>query len=222
MNATPQSAGTGAAVPPTAPAAASGLHVLPPLPYHEGALAPIISTATVRLHYEKHHAGYVRELNRLVAGTRFGELTLVQVIQAVAGIPEHAAIFNNAAQAWNHTFYWQSLAPGGGAPIPRAFTERVAATFGGFEHLKAELVAAATGQFGSGWAWLVQDGPKLKVVKTGNAATPLTDHVKPLLAIDVWEHAYYLDYHNRRVDYAVAVLDGLANWAFAAENAGRG
>jgi Fe-Mn family superoxide dismutase len=222
MSLVPQARPLAAGAEPARGGAAPGpVHVLAPLPYAEDALAPVISAATMRLHYGAHHAGYVRELNRLVAGTRFAELSLVQVIQSAAGIPEHAAIFRNAAQAWNHAFYWRSLSPAPGA-LPRALAERVDAAFGGLAPLKRELGAAALAQFGSGWAWLVLEGHKLKVVRTDNAVTPLTEHVRPLLCIDVWEHAYYLDYHNRRADYVTAVLDRLVNWAFAAENAGLG
>ena len=194
------------------------LHVLPPLPYAEGALAPIISEATVRLHYTKHNKGYVDELNRLVANTRFADLSLEAVIQATAGIPEHVSIFNNAAQAWNHAFYWRSLAPTGGASVPPVLESRIESVFGTLPALKKELRTAATTQFGSGWAWLVVEGNTLKVVKTSNAATPLTAHLKPLMVIDVWEHAYYLDFQNRRVEYVDAILDHLVNWTFVAEN----
>jgi len=207
---------------PTDRTTATPVHVLPPLPYGDAALAPIISAKTVQLHYGKHNKGYVDELNKLIGGTRFADLSLVQIIQAAAGIPEHAAIFNNAAQAWNHAFYWRSLTPKDGHAVPRTLKTRIEASFGDMESLKRELSTAATTQFGSGWAWLVLDGTKLKVVKTLNAGTPLTEHVKPLIAIDVWEHAYYLDFQNRRAEYVHAVVDKLINWEFAADNLGVG
>jgi len=195
--------------------------LLPPLPYEQSALQPVISANTLSFHYGKHHKTYVDTLNKLVAGTQFSDMTLEQIIKATADQADHTAIFNNAAQAWNHTFYWHSLKPKGGGEPPAVLERLMESSFGGVAACKKELVAAATGQFGSGWAWLVLDGGKLKVVKTGNAHTPLTQAAKPLLTIDVWEHAYYLDYQNRRVDYVNAVLDSLINWEFAAENLGR-
>ena len=195
-------------------------HVLPALPYAENALAPVISAKTIGFHYGKHHKGYIDNLNKLAAGTKFAELTLEEIITAAAGKADNAAIFNNAAQAWNHTFYWRSLTPKGGGKPPAVLMEKITAAFGTLEDCKKELGAAATTQFGSGWAWLAQDGGKLKVVKTGNADSPLTKGMKPLLTIDVWEHAYYLDYQNRRADYVSAVLEKLINWDFAAENLG--
>jgi Fe-Mn family superoxide dismutase len=195
-------------------------HVLPALPYAENALAPVISANTIGFHYGKHHKGYVDNLNKLTAGTKFAELTLEEIIAATAGKAANAAIFNNAAQAWNHAFYWRSLTPKGGGKPPAALMEKIKAAFGTLEDCKKELAAAATTQFGSGWAWLALDGGKLKVVKTGNADSPLAKGMKPLLTIDVWEHAYYLDYQNRRADYVSAVLEKLINWDFAAEKLG--
>jgi superoxide dismutase, Fe-Mn family len=194
---------------------------LPSLPYEQSALQPVISANTLSFHYGKHHKTYVDTLNKLVAGTQFADMSLEQIIKATADQADHTAIFNNAAQTWNHTFYWHSLKPKGGGEPPAVLERLMESSFGGVAACKKELVAAATGQFGSGWAWLVLDGGKLKVVKTGNAHTPLTQAAKPLLTIDVWEHAYYLDYQNRRVDYVNAVLDSLINWEFAAENLGR-
>lgn len=196
------------------------LHVLPLLPYAENALDPAISANTIGLHYGKHHKGYVDTLNKLLAGTELADLSLERLIAATAGKSDKAAIFNNAAQGWNHTFYWRSLRPKGGGEPPTALRRKIEASFGNLDACKKELVTAATSQFGSGWAWLVLDADKLKVVKTPNAATPLTTLAKPLLAIDVWEHAYYLDYQNRRADYVSAVLDKLINWGFAADNLG--
>jgi Fe-Mn family superoxide dismutase len=198
--------------------AASAL-VLPPLPYAENALEPIISSKTLSFHYGKHHKGYVDNLNKLIADTDYSELPLDEIIKGTAGRPERTAIFNNAAQTWNHTFYWNSLKPNGGGEPPAALLQKIAASFGSLDACKKELASAAVAQFGSGWAWLVLDGDKLKVVKTANADDPLTMGMKPLLTIDVWEHAYYLDYQNRRVDYANAVLDKLINWEFALQNA---
>lgn len=196
--------------------------VLPALPYAENALNPVISTNTIGFHYGKHHKAYVDNLNKLIAGSDLADLPLEKIITAVAGKADKTAIFNNAAQTWNHTFYWHSLRPNGGGEPPAALKQRIDASFGSVDALKKELATAATGQFGSGWAWLVADGDgdKLKVVKTGNADVPLTAGLKPLLTVDVWEHAYYLDYQNRRADYVNAVLDKLINWEFALKNLG--
>ena len=195
-----------------------GAFVLPALSYAENALAPVISANTIGFHYGKHHKGYVDNLNKLVAGTEFADLLLEKIITATSGKADKIAIFNNAAQAWNHTFYWKSLSPQGGGEPSAALKIKIEASFGTVDACKKELLAAATTQFGSGWAWLVLDGDKLKVVKTANADSPLTKGMKPLLTIDVWEHAYYLDYQNRRADYVNAVLDKLINWSFAADN----
>lgn len=195
-------------------------HVLPALPYEENALAPVISANTIGFHYGKHHKGYVDNLNKLVAGTEFATMSLEKIIAGTAGKVDKAAIFNNAAQIWNHTFYWKCLMPKGGGEPPAVLKQKIEASFETVDALKKELAAAAVAQFGSGWAWLVLDGDKLKVIKTGNADMPIPTGMKPILTIDVWEHAYYLDYQNRRVDYANAVLDKLINWDFAAENLG--
>jgi superoxide dismutase, Fe-Mn family len=198
----------------------AALHVLPALPYAEDALDPVISAKTLGFHYGKHHKGYVDTLNKLIAGTSLAHLSLEQLITETAGKPDAAAIFNNAAQAWNHTFYWRSLRAKGGGDPPAALKKRIESSFDSVDACKKELATAATSQFGSGWAWLVKDGDKLKVVKTGNAETPIAKGMEPLLTIDVWEHAYYLDYQNRRADYVSAVLDKLINWEFAAANFG--
>lgn len=195
-------------------------HILPPLPYADNALDPVISANTLSFHYGKHHKTYVDNLNKLVAGTELADLSLEKIIATTAGQADKAGVFNNAAQIWNHTFYWNSLSPKGGGEPPAALKKKIEASFDTVEACKKELAAAAMTQFGSGWAWLVQDGDKLKVVKTSNADLPLTHGLKPLLTIDVWEHAYYLDYQNRRVDYVNAVLDKLINWGFAADNHG--
>jgi Fe-Mn family superoxide dismutase len=202
----------------TVPGAASPL-VLPPLPYAENALEPIITAKTMSFHYGKHHKAYVDNLNKLVAGTEFAILTLEKIITSTAGKSERTAIFNNAAQDWNHTFYWNSLSPKGGGEPPAALKRKIEASFGSVDACKKELASVAVSQFGSGWAWLVLDGDMLKVVKTANADIPMTMGLKPLLAIDVWEHAYYLDYQNRRADYVNALLDKLINWEFALQNA---
>jgi Fe-Mn family superoxide dismutase len=193
---------------------------LPALPYEQSALQPVISANTLSFHYGKHHKGYVDTLNKLIAGTEFGDMPLEKIIKTTAGQSEHAGIFNNAAQTWNHTFYWHSLKPNGGGEPPATLKRLIESSFGSVEACKKELTGAAVGQFGSGWAWLVLDGGKIKVVKTGNAHSPLTQSAKALLTIDVWEHAYYLDYQNRRADYVHAVLDKLVNWEFAADNLG--
>jgi Fe-Mn family superoxide dismutase len=198
----------------------AALHVLPPLPYAENALDPAISTNTIGFHYGKHHKGYVDTLNKLIAGTELSNHSLEKLIAETAGKADKVAIFDNAAQTWNHTFYWRSLRPKGGGEPPAALKQRIEASFGNLDACKKELATAATTEFGSGWAWLVLEADKLKVVKTANAETPLTKGVKPLLTIDVWEHAYYLDYQNRRPDYVNAVLDKLINWGFAADNLG--
>ena len=195
-------------------------HVLPSLPYADNALAPVISANTISFHYGKHHKTYVDNLNKLIAGTEFADLPLEKIIAGTAGKADKTAIFNNAAQTWNHTFYWRGLKPKGGGEPPAVLKKKIEASFGNLDACKKELANAATTQFGSGWAWLVLDGGKLKVVKTGNADSPLIQGAKPLLTIDVWEHAYYLDYQNRRADYVSAVLDKLINWDFAAENLG--
>jgi len=198
---------------------AASPQTLPPLPYAENALEPVISANTMGFHYGKHHKGYVDNLNKLIAGTEYANLSLEKIITSTAGQPERTAIFNNAAQTWNHTFYWKSMLPKGGGEPPATLKQRIEASFGSVDACKKELASTAVSQFGSGWAWLVLEGSLLKVVKTANAGVPQTMGVKPLLAIDVWEHAYYLDYQNRRADYVNAVLDKLINWEFALQNA---
>ncbi len=195
---------------------------LEPLPYAENALQPVVSAKTISFHYGKHHAGYVAALNKLIAGTPYEGLPLEAIVRKSAA-EQAAPIFNNAAQAWNHAFYWKSLAPAGAGGAPEgAFGEAVTRDFGSFADMKAALAGAAVKRFGSGWAWLVAKDGKLSVVSTPNAETPLTQPgVTPLLTVDVWEHAYYLDWQNRRADYVAALLDKLANWRFAAGNFSR-
>jgi Fe-Mn family superoxide dismutase len=196
------------------------LRVLPPPPYGQDALSPIISANTFGVHYGKHHKGYFDNLNKLIATTELANHSLENIIAESAGRVDKVAIFNNAAQTWNHTFYWRSLRPQGGGEPPAALKQIIDASFGSVDACKKALATVATTQFGSGWAWLVLEADKLKVVGTANAETPLTMGVRPLLTIDVWEHAYYLDYQNRRADYVNAVLDKLINWGFAADNLG--
>lgn len=201
------------------PVSAASVHGLPPLPYADSALEPIITTKTIGFHYGKHHKVYVDNLNKLLAGTAYAELPLEKIIAETASRADKRAIFNNAAQIWNHTFYWKSMKPQGGGEPPASLRKKIKASFGTVHTCKKELATAAVSQFGSGWAWLVLDGEKLKVMNTANADLPLTEGLRPLLTIDVWEHAYYLDYQNRRADYVAAVLDKLLNWEFAAQNA---
>jgi len=193
---------------------------LPALPYERTALQPVIGGGTIDVHYGKHHATYVKNLNDLTKGKPYATITLENVVKQSAGKPDEMALFNNAAQVWNHTFYWSSLRAGGGGAPTGALAAKIAASFGDYAKFREAFVKAAVGQFGSGWAWLVATGDKLEIVKTGNAETPLTSKSTPLLTIDVWEHAYYLDYQNRRKDYVEAVIDKLLNWDFAAKNLG--
>lgn len=195
-------------------------YVLTSLPYADNALEPVISAHTLSFHYGKHHKAYVDNLNKLVAGTSFAGQSLKEIIVATAGQADKSGIFNNAAQIWNHMFYWHSLSPNGGGEPPAVLKQKIEAAFGTLEACKQEFANAAVTQFGSGWAWLAQEGDSLKIVKTSNADSPLTQNIRPLLTIDVWEHAYYLDFQNRRPDYVNAVIDKLINWEFAAANLG--
>jgi Fe-Mn family superoxide dismutase len=191
------------------------------LPYADGALAPVISANTIGFHYGKHHKTYVDNLNNLVKGTDLEGKSLEDVVLANAGKADKAPLFNNSAQIWNHDFYWKSLRAGGGGVPAGKIAARIDESFGSFEEFRKQMAATTVGQFGSGWGWLVVDATgKLKVVKTGNAEVPMTQGLKPLLTIDVWEHAYYLDHQNRRADYVNAVIDKLLNWEFAARNLG--
>ncbi len=194
---------------------------LPALPYAMDALAPVISSETLSFHYGKHHKAYVDNLNKLVAGTDLADTPLETLIAAVAGKPDKAGMFNNAAQIWNHTFFWNSLRPGGGGAPTGAVAPAINAAFGSFDNFKKEFANAAMTQFGSGWAWLVAERGALRIMKTPNADTPLTTGQTALLTIDVWEHAYYLDYQNRRADFVAAVIDKLLNWEFANANLAR-
>ena len=191
---------------------------LPALPFAADALAPHISSETLGFHHGKHHNTYVTNLNNLTKDSALSEASLEDVIQGSAGDAAKAGLFNNAAQVWNHTFYWNSMKPGGGGSPSGAVASAIDAAFGSYNKFAEEIAAAAATQFGSGWAWLVSEGGALKLTKTANAETPIINGQTPLITIDVWEHAYYLDFQNRRPDYVKAFLDQLVNWDFAAEN----
>ena len=191
---------------------------LPELPFGPTELEPAITAKTLEFHHGKHHATNVTNLNKLIEGTDLEGKSLEEVILAVAGDASKAGIFNNAAQVWNHTFYWQSMKPGGGGQPSGALLEKINADFGSFEAFVEAFKAAGATQFGSGWAWLVLENGSLKVTKTANADLPLAHGQKALLTMDVWEHAYYLDFQNRRPDYISTFLDKLVNWDFAAAN----
>ncbi len=190
---------------------------LPPLPYDYDALDPYISAKTLEFHHDKHHAGYVTNLNNLTKDTPLANKSLEEVINETANDSSKAGIFNNAAQVWNHTFYWHSLKKNGGGQPSGELAEKINSTFGSFDEFKKQFKDAGATQFGSGYAWLVLDKGDLKVLKTPNAVTPITSGQTPLLTADVWEHAYYLDYQNRRPDYLQTFLDNLINWDFVAE-----
>jgi Fe-Mn family superoxide dismutase len=194
------------------------MFTLPPLPFAEGALAPVISANTLGFHYGKHHKAYVDNLNNLVKGTELESATLEAIIKATAGKPDKAGIFNNAAQVWNHTFYWNCLKPNGGGKPTGRIAQMIDSDLGGYDKFKTDFAQTCVTQFGSGWGWLVAEGGKLKLAKTPNAENPMSKGQTALLTIDVWEHAYYLDYQNRRPDHVNAVIDKLLNWEFAAQN----
>ena len=198
-----------------AQATGTGPFTLPPLPWAENALEPAISARTIGLHYGKHHRTYVSKLNELVAGTRLAEMPLEQVIAEAARDKERQKIFNNAAQAWNHTFFWNCLRPASAAGPQGELARRIDAELGGVDRFKQEFTKAAVDCFGSGWAWLVERDGKLAVIATSNAGTPIATGATPLLTIDVWEHAYYVDYENRRPEFVDAVVARLLNWEFA-------
>jgi Fe-Mn family superoxide dismutase len=192
---------------------------LPALPYEKNALEPHMSANTFDFHHGKHHNTYVVNLNGLLDGSDLAGKSLEEIIMATAGDAAKAGMFNNAAQVWNHTFFWNSMKPGGGGAPSGDLAAKIDADFGSFDAFKDAFKQAGATQFGSGWAWLVVGaGGKLEVVKTPNAENPMTQGKTPLLTCDVWEHAYYLDYQNRRPDFLAAFLDSLANWDFAAEN----
>ena len=194
---------------------------LPRLPYARNALRPHISTKTMNFHYGKHHKAYVTNLNNMIKGTDLEHKNLVRIIRAVANDPDRSGIFNNAAQVWNHTFYWKSMKPGGGGEPGGQIGTMIDRDFGSYKNFAQAFMTAGGTQFGSGWTWLVLNGDKLEVRKTLNAATPLTEEgLTPLLTMDVWEHAYYLDYQNARPTYMATFLEHLVNWSFAEENLG--
>jgi len=191
---------------------------LPPLPWPEEALEPFISKNTIGFHYGKHHKTYVDKLNELIKGTPEAAMPLEEIVRKTVGKPNKVEILHNAQQTWNHTFYWNSMRPRGGGNPSREIAEKIQSSFGGYDAFKKKFADAAVGQFGSGWAWLIAEGGKLKVVATPDGEDPLPTSATPLLTLDVWEHAYYLDYQNRRKDYVAAVIDNLLNWEFAAQN----
>jgi len=193
---------------------------LPSLPYDKDALSPFISANTLDFHHGKHHKAYVDNLNKLIEGTDLDKLSLPEIIKISSKDTAKTGIFNNAAQAWNHAFYWHCLKAGGGGKPGGEIGKMIDAAWGSYEKFAEELKNAGATQFGSGWAWLILEGKDLKIVKTANADTPLAHDQKPLLTIDVWEHAYYLDYQNRRPDYLAAVIQNLINWDFVTANLG--
>ena len=191
---------------------------LPDLPYKKDALSPQISSRTLDFHYDKHHHAYAANLNKLIDGTDlFGE-AIESIIKKTANNADQMGIFNNAAQVWNHTFYWQSMKPGGGGVPTGPIAEKIDSYSGGYDNFIKEFKNAALSQFGSGWAWLVLKNGKLEIMKTSNADTPIAHGLKPLLTVDVWEHAYYLDYQNKRGDYIDAFVKNLINWEFVNSN----
>ncbi len=190
---------------------------LPPLPYDYKDLEPHISAETLQFHHDKHHASYVTNLNNLTKDSPLAHKSLEEVIQETVNDSAKTGIFNNAAQVWNHTFYWNSMKKDGGGSPSGELAEKINASFGSLDEFKKQFKEAGGTQFGSGYAWLVVDNGNLKVVKTPNAANPITSGQTPLLTADVWEHAYYLDYQNRRPDYLQTFLDSLINWEYVAE-----
>jgi len=209
---------TGAGATAAPPPQPTPTPTLPPLPYPPAALAPYISENTLSFHYGKHHQTYLNNMVKMITGTPSEKLPLEQIIRAAAGKPDQAGLFNNAAQVYNHTFFWNSMKPGGGGEPQGKIAAMLTDSFGGYGKFVEVFSNAALTQFGSGWAWLVLEDGKLKVIKTSNADTPITMGLKPLITIDVWEHAYYLDYQNRRADYIKAFIEKLLNWSFAEKN----
>jgi Fe-Mn family superoxide dismutase len=188
-------------------------HELPPLPFAKDALAPVISAETIDFHYGKHHQAYVTNLNNLIPGTEFEHLSLEEIIKKASG-----GVFNNAAQVWNHTFYWNCLSPNGGGAPTGALADAINAKFGSFEEFKKQFNQSAATNFGSGWTWLVKNADgSIEIFNTSNAGTPITSGKKALLTVDVWEHAYYIDYRNARPKYLETIWDKI-NWPFVAAN----
>lgn len=190
----------------------------PKLPWADNALDPYISANTISFHYGKHHKTYLDRMNAAIEGTPNAEKSLEQLIKDTAKDPSQQGLFNNAAQTWNHTFFWNSMKPKGGGEPTGALKDKIGEAFGGVDKFKEEFSNKAATLFGSGWTWLVVNNGKLEIVQTSNAGNPITDGKTPLITLDVWEHAYYLDYQNRRPDFIKAFLDNLVNWEFAAEN----
>lgn len=191
---------------------------LPELPYATDALDPVISARTLEFHHGKHHNAYVTNANNLLKGTDLDGQDMETIITKTAGDESQVGIFNNTAQAFNHAFYWKCMKPGGGGAPTGPIADRIVSTFGSYETFADNFKTAGATQFGSGWAWLVQEGDALRIMKTLNADTPIAHGLTPLLTVDVWEHAYYLDYQNRRPDYLAAFLDKLVNWDFVNAN----
>jgi Fe-Mn family superoxide dismutase len=185
------------------------------LHYALDALEPVLSRRTLSFHYGRHHADYVATLNSLVEGTAFAKLDLLEIMRLAAADPEQQAVFNNAAQAWNHAFFWESMTPLGGGGPRGALATKIRESFGGFDGFRKRFLEAATAQFGSGWVWLVLHQGRLAIVRTSNAENPVVHGMLPLLTCDLWEHAYYLDYQNQRLDYVKAFLDRLVHWNHA-------
>ena len=191
---------------------------LPDLPYSKEALAPVISAKTLEFHHGKHHKTYVETTNKLIAGTEMEKADLETIIKKSVGDQAKTGLFNNSAQVWNHTFFWNCMKPNGGGAPNGPIADKIKGVWGDYKKFAEELKNAGVTQFGSGWAWLVLDGGDLKITKTANADTPIAHNLKPLLTIDVWEHAYYLDYQNRRADFLAAVIEKLINWDFVNAN----
>lgn len=191
---------------------------LPDLPYAPNALEPYISANTLSFHHGKHHATYVTNTNNMIKDTPLATASLEEIIVASAKDPAKQGLFNNSAQVWNHTFFWHCMKPGGGGKPKGDIAQRIEKDLGGYDKFKEDFKQAAVTQFGSGWAWLVLDGGKVRIVKTPNADLPMAHGQKALLTVDVWEHAYYLDYQNRRPDFVTAFIDNLINWEFVEKN----
>jgi len=190
---------------------------LPDLPYNENALEPTISAKTVGLHYGKHHAAYFNMLNNLSEGTEFADMSLEDVVKSSYGNPDTQKIFNNAGQAWNHILYWNQMQPGGSHAPSGNLGSLLETSFGDFENFKKEFITSSLGVFGSGWCWLIEEDGFLSIMGTSNAESPFARGIHTLLGIDVWEHAYYLDYQNLRADHVKAVLENLINWDYVSE-----
>lgn len=193
---------------------------LPSLPYEQDALEPHISARTLSFHHGKHHNAYVSNLNKLIEGSDLAGETLENIIKATVNDASKAGVFNNAAQVWNHTFYWHSMKPNGGGAPTGVIAEKITSDFGSYDNFISEFKAAGLTQFGSGWAWLVLKDNKLEIMKTANADTPLAHGIQALMTVDVWEHAYYLDYQNDRGGYIDTFFNQLVNWDFVNENLG--